>query len=60
MPKSQNMFVDSHGEEKQPASLDTLGFNLADNGCLSILDTMITNEGPSLAGAANFSLVKNE
>ena len=60
MTKPTNMFVDTFGEEKQPASLDVLGFNNADNGCLSILDTMITNDGPSLAGAANFSLVKNE
>ena len=59
MPKSTNMFVDNFGEEKQPVSLNSLDF-MAENGCLSILDTMLTNDGPSLAGAANFSLVKNE
>ena len=60
MPKSTNIFVDTFGEEKQAASLDVLNFNSADNGCLSILDTMISNDGVGFAGTANFSLIKDQ
>ena len=51
MQGKSNMFVDKFCAEEKEISLNTLNFSNSANGCLSILDTMVsTNQNKSIFG----------
>lgn len=44
LKNSKNMFVDEFCALNQPASFNALNFTAQENGCLSLLDTVITHD----------------